>query len=109
MADVTSPQRRIDDGVQRGRAVEIVVDGLPVRAYEGESVAAALAAIGHRTLRTTARLGAPRGLYCGIGVCFECVMVIDGRPNVRACQTCVCDGMRVRTQAGEGQWAPSTK
>jgi hypothetical protein len=96
--------RRVEDGLQRGRAVEIVVDGLPVPAFDGESVAAALLAAGTRVLRTTARLGAPRGLYCGIGVCFECVMTVDRRPNVRTCQTPVRDGMRVETQQGEGHW-----
>jgi predicted molibdopterin-dependent oxidoreductase YjgC len=97
-------ERRVDDGLRRGRALEILVDGRPLRAYEGESVAAALLADGLRTLRTTARHGAPRGLYCGIGVCFECVMRIDGRPNVRACQVAVRDGLSVQTQPGEGRW-----
>ena len=96
--------RRIEDGLQRGRAVEIVVDGLPVPAFEGESVVAALLAAGTRVLRTTARHGAPRGLYCGIGLCFECVMTVDGRPNVRTCQAPVRDGMQVETQQGEGRW-----
>jgi len=96
--------RRLEGGLQRGRPVEIVVDGLPVPAFEGESVAAALFAAGTRVLRTTARHGAPRGLYCGIGVCFECVMTVDRRPNVRTCQTPVRDGLRVETQQGEGRW-----
>ena len=96
--------RRVEDGLQRGRAVEIVVDGLPVPAFEGESIAAALLAAGTRVLRATARHGAPRGLYCGIGVCFECVMTVDRRPNVRTCQTPVRDGMQVETQRGEGRW-----
>jgi hypothetical protein len=101
----TSPERRMDDGTERGRAIGIVVDGNPVRAYEGESVATALLATGQRTLRTTSRRGAPRGLYCGIGSCFECVMVIDGRPGIRACQTPVREGMHIETQQGEGEWA----
>ncbi|OJW06438.1 MAG: hypothetical protein BGO49_23205 [Planctomycetales bacterium 71-10] len=88
----------------RGPEIEIVVDGLSVRAFEGESVAAALLANGRRTLRTTARRGEPRGMYCGIGTCFDCVMTIDGRPNVRACQTPVRAGMRVDSQRGDGTW-----
>jgi len=100
--------RRVDDGIQRGRAVELLVDVRPVQAFEGESVAAALLAAGKRVLRMSARYGAPRGLYCGIGGCFECVMTIDGRPNVRTCQTPVRDGMRIETQKGEGQWAVHT-
>ena len=107
MAHRAPPSRRMDDGLARGRPVDILVDGNPLRAFEGESVAAALLATGRRTLRTTARLGSPRGLYCGIGVCFDCVMVIDDRPNVRACQTPVREGMRVLTQQGEGPWAPN--
>lgn len=96
---------RISDGaVSRGVAVEIVVDGFPVLAFEGESVAAALLAAGRRALRITARQGEPRGIYCGIGVCFDCVMTIDGRPNVRTCQTAVRAGMRIESQKGDGVW-----
>lgn len=108
-SDTLAGKRRMDDGIKRGDAIEIVVDGDPVRAYEGESVAAVLLAIGQRTLRTTTRRSAPRGLYCGIGSCFECLMVIEGRPGVRACQTVVREGMRVDTQRGDGQWAFTTQ
>lgn len=97
-------ERRIDGWVARGREVEILVDGRPLRAFEGESVAAALLAVGRRALRTTSRRGEPRGMYCGIGVCFDCVMTIDGGPNVRTCQTPVRAGMRVESQRGEGTW-----
>jgi hypothetical protein len=96
--------RRVEDGLQRGRAVEVVLDGRRIPAFEGESVAAALLGAGTRVLRTTGRHKAPRGLYCGMGVCFECVMTVDGRPNVRTCQTPVRDGMRIETQKGEGRW-----
>ena len=82
----------------------ILVDGQPLVAFEGESVAAALLASGRRALRTTARRGEPRGMYCGIGTCFDCVMTVDGRPNVRTCQTPVRAGMRVESQRGEGSW-----
>jgi predicted molibdopterin-dependent oxidoreductase YjgC len=94
--------RRIRGVVERGPAVAFVVDGQPVSAFDGESVAAAMLAAGIRVLRATARYAAPRGLYCGIGVCFECVMRIDGQPNVRTCRTPVRDGMQVETQWGDG-------
>ncbi len=100
----TEEDKRIAEAVTRGLEVEILVDGQPIRAFEGESVAVALLASGSRTLRTTARLHEPRGMYCGIGVCFDCVMTVDGRPNVRTCQTPVRAGMRVETQRGEGTW-----
>ena len=95
---------RVDAAVARGPEVEVFVDGLPVRAFAGESVAAALLAAGRRRLRTTARRGEPRGMYCGIGVCFDCTMTIDGRPNVRTCQARVRAGMRVESQQGDGKW-----
>jgi predicted molibdopterin-dependent oxidoreductase YjgC len=93
---------RISGAVERGRPVELLVDGQPVPAFEGESIAAALLAADIRVLRTTARFAAPRGLYCGMGVCFECVMRVDGRANVRTCQTPVRNGMHVESQRGEG-------
>src|SRR5258708_3658569 len=62
--------RRINEAVSRGSAIEIIVDGRPLRAFLGESVAAALLADGKRALRRTERKDEPRGFYCGIGVCF---------------------------------------
>jgi predicted molibdopterin-dependent oxidoreductase YjgC len=96
--------RRIESGISRDPAIEIVIDGHSVRAFPGESIAAALLAAGKRALRTTARRSEPRGLYCGIGICFDCVMTVDGEPNVRACQTRVRPGMRIETQVGHGIW-----
>jgi predicted molibdopterin-dependent oxidoreductase YjgC len=86
-------------GVRRGPSVRITVDGDPLEAHLGESVAAALIAAGSGPVRTT-RGGHPRGVYCGMGVCFECLVVVDGVPNTRACMTWVRDGMEIRHQAG---------
>lgn len=97
-------ENRFDDAIARGRELEILIDGRPLRVFEGETVAVALLAAGQRALRTTARRRERRGMYCGIGVCFECVMTIDGCPNVRTCQTYVRAGMRVESQCGEGTW-----
>ena len=90
-------ERRLAGGVSRGQRVGLVVDGDEVPAYEGESVAAALLAAGRRGLRETPRRGDRRGMYCGIGLCFECVVVVDGQGGVRACMTPVRAGMRVGT------------
>lgn len=95
---------RTDGAITRGPEIDIIVDGQLLQAFEGESVAAALLAVGRRMLRTTSRRGEPRGLYCGIGICFDCAMTIDGQPSVRACQTQVRAGMRIETQSGEGTW-----
>jgi D-hydroxyproline dehydrogenase subunit gamma len=94
--------RRLAGAISRGRAVELVVDGAAVTAFEGESVAAALLAAGRRGLRVSPRRGESRGMYCGIGLCFECVMVVDGQSGVRTCLTPVRDGMVVSTPQGSG-------
>jgi predicted molibdopterin-dependent oxidoreductase YjgC len=75
--------------------IALTVDGEPLTAPEGQSLAAALLASGRRALRPSPS-GAPRGLYCGIGVCQECRVVVDGAV-VRACVTPVVAGMRVET------------
>jgi predicted molibdopterin-dependent oxidoreductase YjgC len=76
--------------------VELTVDGRPVTAPQGASVAAAMLAAGRRAWRTTAA-GDARGVFCGIGACFECTATVDGTAGVRTCLTPVAPGMRVRT------------
>lgn len=88
-------------GLERGRAVALTLDGRPVTAYEGESVATLLLAEGHAATRFT-QGGSPRGVFCGMGVCFDCLVVVDGVPNTRACVTWVRDGMVVSRQDGLG-------
>ena len=88
--------------VARGEPIEVHVDGRPLGAFTGETVAAALMAAGVRVFRTTARERSPRGLYCGMGVCYDCLVVVDGRSNTRACMTTLRPGMRIQTQDG---WA----
>jgi aerobic-type carbon monoxide dehydrogenase small subunit (CoxS/CutS family) len=97
LAASTAGGRRVGDHVQRGRAVTVLVDGEPMEAYEGETLGAALLASGRRVLRHTAYAAAPRGLYCGMGVCFDCVVEVDGRQRLRACMTEVRDGMSITT------------
>jgi len=81
----------------RGRQVHLRVDGREVAAHEGETIAAALLAAGVCAFRHSPKKHAPRGLYCGIGLCYECLVTVDGRPAVRACQIAVADGMLVET------------
>ena len=95
--------RRVWKGVERGRQFEIEVDGEKVIAYEGETVAVALLAAGKRTLNHTAKKKQLRGVYCGIGLCYNCMMVINGIPNARACQTLAKPGCRVETLKGVGK------
>ena len=92
---------RIELETQRGQVVTIMVDGMPVKAYRGETVAGALLANGQRAWRRT-ESGQPRGLFCGMGICFDCLVAVDGVPNVRACITPVVDGMVVETEGPTG-------
>jgi predicted molibdopterin-dependent oxidoreductase YjgC len=71
-----------------------------IPARTGDSVAVALLAAGIATTRTTAVSGAPRGPYCMMGACFDCLAEVDGRANVQTCMTRVRDGMRVQRQDG---------
>lgn len=86
-------------GEQEDRTVvTLMVDGAVVSAYEGDMIAAALLRAGIRTNRYTSKHHKPRGVFCGIGQCTDCVMVVNGRRNVRTCITRVADGMIIETQ-----------
>lgn len=80
-----------------GKKVEIFINGKAYSAYEGETVLAALVASGHKALRQSRKRGEPRGALCGMGVCYECLVTIDQRPNQRACMAQVEDRMEVLT------------
>jgi succinate dehydrogenase/fumarate reductase-like Fe-S protein len=83
--------------VNRGSDIVFVCDGDVVPAHAGETVATALLAVGRRTLRRSPRSGEARGLFCAMGICFDCVMKIDGQTGLRACLTPVLDGMVVES------------
>ncbi|MGJ3258133.1 MAG: (2Fe-2S)-binding protein [Rhodospirillales bacterium] len=83
-----------------GKLVTITVDDEKVEARAGESVAAAVLTHADGATRTTPVSGAPRAPYCMMGVCFECLMEIDGQPNRQACMVRVRDGMTVKRQQG---------
>jgi len=78
----------------------IYLDGAPLRARAGDSIAGAVLAHGIHTTRHTPISGAPRGPYCMMGACFECLAVVDGKPGVQTCLAPVRDGMRIERQDG---------
>lgn len=80
--------------------IEFTFDGEKIDAITGQSVAAALLAANQRTLRKTRFNNNDRGVFCGIGVCFDCLVVIDGITNQRACIIEAKPGMKVQTQDG---------
>ena len=96
----------LSDALERGPQVTVTIDGRPITAFLGETVAAVLFAEGSARTRTTVG-GAPRGVFCGMGVCFDCLVVVDDVPNTRACTTWVRDGMRVELQEGLGDSWPA--
>jgi len=84
-----------------GNKVEIEYNGKKLWAYSGEPIAAALLANGVKVFRYTSKYNQPRTIFCGIGRCTDCMMIVDGQPNVRTCITKVREGMKVETQYGK--------
>ena len=84
--------------------VNIIVNGKPLKAKKGEMILSALLSAGIIVNRYTAKKHEPRGLFCGIGQCTDCMMVVNGIPNIRTCITPVEEGMTVDTQDGVGNW-----
>lgn len=82
------------------RKVTLYYNGEPIEAVEGEPIASALINAGIKAFRTTAKKHEPRGIFCAIGRCTDCMMIVDGIPNTRTCVTKVKDGMRVEKQEG---------
>ncbi len=80
--------------------VDITVDDRVIKAFEGEPILAALIANEIKINRYTVKKQEPRGLFCGIGQCTDCAMIVDGQPNVRTCITPVRAGMVIQTQNG---------
>jgi predicted molibdopterin-dependent oxidoreductase YjgC len=93
----------------RAASITLFVDGKPVAAREGEPIAAALLANGVRVCRLTDRRREPRGVFCARGQCTDCVMTVDGQPNVRTCITPARDGMRVTTGGAQSAAAAESE
>ena len=86
---------------EAGESIGLKVDGKPIRARAGDTVAAAMLAAGVDRFRTTPVSDSPRAPYCLMGVCFDCLVTIDGVGSRQACLVPVRDGMTVETQLGK--------
>ncbi|WP_433323516.1 (2Fe-2S)-binding protein [Spirillospora sp. CA-294931] len=84
--------------LRTGTPLTITVDGVPVEGVEGQTIAGVLLSHGRQTWRT-APSGARRGVFCGIGVCFDCLLTVNESPDVRACVRRARDGDQVTTQS----------
>ncbi|KRE14510.1 hypothetical protein ASE66_14165 [Bosea sp. Root483D1] len=94
--------RRIEPSAPEGGPA-LTFEGREIVFYPGDSLAAALLAAGIGALRQSPVDASPRAPYCMMGVCFECLVEIDGRQNQQACLTPAHDGMVVRRQIGARQ------
>lgn len=90
-------------GARPRPAFTVAFDGREIQALPGQTVAAVLWAAGVTSWRTTRGEGRPRGVFCGIGVCFDCLVSVNGRPNQRACLLPVRPGDVIVTQEGTGR------
>jgi len=88
--------------IRERRLLELTIDGRKAQAFEGELVSTVLLAEGIAAFARKAATGRLSGIYCGMGVCYECLVTIDGVPNVRACQTYAADQMAIET-ANQGK------
>ena len=89
--------RKLPEG--EPETVTVTVDGESLRVPASFTAAAAVALRGGIS-RTTPVSGSPRAPYCMMGVCFDCLMEIDGAPNRQACLVPVAEGMRINRQLG---------
>ncbi len=78
--------------------ISISVDGETVTGLAGQTIAGVLLASGRPSWRRTSGDGSPRGVFCGIGVCFDCIVTVNGDRDVRACQRRAADGDQIRSQ-----------
>lgn len=85
-----------------GEPVELIFEGKPIQAYPSDTIASALLASGIRVFTVTEVAGEQRGGFCFVGRCADCLVVVDGQANQRACVTPVRAGMDVRIQHGHG-------
>lgn len=91
---------------EAARTVSLTLDGAPVTAAAGDSVATVLLLAGGAPYRTSAVGGLARAPFCMIGNCFDCLVEIDGVPNRQGCLVPVREGMRLRRQQGKVRVAP---
>jgi sarcosine oxidase subunit alpha len=89
---------RLSNNLERVPALTIYFDGRPLKAYPGETIATALLAAGVISYGRNTSSGQARSVFCNIGQCHNCLMIVNGQRNTRICQTEVTEGCRVQSQ-----------
>jgi len=92
-------------GARPEPSFQVTFDGAPLDVLPGQTIAAALWSDGITSWRSTRVEGRPRGVFCGIGVCFDCLVTVNGVPNQRACLVPPKPGDEITTQRGDGHGA----
>jgi len=94
--------KRLEEARRQAQAapVRVIINGAAQECRQGDTVAAALFAAGVSACRDTAVREVPRGPYCMMGVCYDCLVTIDGQANQQGCMTLVREGMNIERQAG---------
>lgn len=87
---------------EKGNKIEFIFDGNKIEGYTGETIAAALHAANVKVLGESLFKHRPRGFYCAIGNCSSCLMVVNGKSNIKTCVTLLENGMVVKTQKNKG-------
>ena len=94
--------KRMNNAITDSKTVTLTIEGKEIAAFEGDTVAAAMLVAGFAYTRVTTVKEKRRAPYCMMGICFDCIVEINGIPNQRACQILVQEGMRVNIQEKEG-------
>lgn len=93
---------RMNNAIKDSKTVTLTIEGKEITAYHGDTVASAMLVAGFAYTRITPVKGKRRAPYCMMGICFDCLVEINGVPNQRSCQILVQEGMRVNIQEKEG-------
>jgi predicted molibdopterin-dependent oxidoreductase YjgC len=80
------------------QSFHICIDGRKIEAKHGQTLSAVLLSNGYTTCKYSVKNHQPRGMYCGMGICWECTVVVDGQENVRSCITLAAPGMEIQTR-----------
>lgn len=87
--------------VKREKSLKVIINGKITQAFEGELISTVLQAEGISILNHKHKTGRASGVYCAMGICYECLVTVDSVPNIRACQTLVKDQMVIETSIRE--------
>ncbi|MCP4422644.1 MAG: (2Fe-2S)-binding protein [Chloroflexi bacterium] len=85
--------------IERGDPFTVFVNGEAVEAYAGETITAVLLSANKRVFRKTSKSGSPRGFFCGMGICYDCLVTVDGVANIRSCMQTVSEGCVIEVAA----------